>query len=101
MAIERFTLDDFIAALPPQAQNLGIDKGEYSFKLDLGRGKIIIRSSIDSSGIAMALGQNSIRVNLLDENGKPLTENVKDWTTREAGWQKRLRENLETMIGLY
>lgn len=108
MAIERFTKAEFeTKALPVNKFNKeqmwvcnGLISGEYSYsiKIDSHTG-IEVRSSIDSSGIAAALGKDSIRAWLIDSKGAPLGSKVSKWTTRVSGWDDRTKDVLRTLWG--
>jgi DNA helicase-2/ATP-dependent DNA helicase PcrA len=101
MAIDRFTKVRFEdVVLPLGAEPMGMVNGEETYMIKLGRAKLIIRSSVDHSGVAGSTGEDSIRVSLINEQNRPLCSNVKDYTTRVVGWEQRLTENIFQMVGL-
>lgn len=100
--IERFTKEQFEAALPKSGRfpiiPLEIVNGEYCWKMIVGEVGIIIRSSIDSSRISARTGEDSIRVYLVDKQGRPLGSKITKWTTRKPGWQERLADLLRQFV---
>lgn len=102
MAIDRFTTEQFQAALPVGAwKALGIIQGEHCYLVipsDAPKGYgVLVRSSIGASGIADDCGEDSIRCILCKidgENVKPIGNKAKRWITRVNGWQGRMMETL-------
>lgn len=95
--IERFSKDDFEKALPQF-----INTGGERYELDLGKAKLVINSSVDEDGIARDTDKDSIRVFLFDSKGKfIITKNAKvmNYVTRVKGWEARLKEKIDLMIG--
>jgi hypothetical protein len=118
MAIERFSREQFEAALPVREStgdalwySLGVVHREYTYAVCPSKyARIIVRSSITWDGVAEAVGQNSIRMYL--EAAVPVlardkTTEVTSWqpvqagpdayTTRQKGWEERLRDKLRVM----
>lgn len=105
MTIIRFTQMEFEQALPkhkktqqPLCTCEGIQSGElqYFMPVDNITG-IVIRSSIDFTGRAAAIGEDSIRAWLVDGNRTPLGSKVSKWTTRQPGWDTRLKDVLRKL----
>lgn len=105
--IDRFTQKQFESALPihkttgqPLWESRGFEYGElvYYIPIDSMAG-IIVRSSIDRSGLAAATGEDSIRAWLTDNQGQPLGSKVNKYTTRVTGWDARLKVILRQLWG--
>jgi hypothetical protein len=100
--VEIFSKSDFEAALPklkgtetPAWTCVGLQSGEYVYLVTLGDekpAKILVRSSVDSTGFSRASGEDSIRVYVVDASLKPLSGKANRWTTRLPGWQDRMME---------
>lgn len=123
MPIDRFTIDQFEAVLPVNKdtgeklwESTGFRQGEHEYVLPVqrsdvedGRILIVIRSSIDSTGVAGDTGEDSIRVWLeaevadCDPEGnaiwvrQPIGKTAGRWITRVNGWDKRLTNKLREM----
>src|SRR5688572_6853348 len=127
MAIDRFSLDRFAAALPKRkpvgeapaeslAVSVGMVQGEHCFIIQpfpavpVG---LFIRSSVDASGYAAATGEDSIRVlwcalgipNIYapDVRRVPYTiigNKAKAYTTRVVGWEDRLTALLRKLAAV-
>ena len=104
MSIERFSVADFKAALPKSALCEGMEYGELAYVVQVNDfARIKIRSSIDESGYAASTGQDSIRLWLEVQCGQspPVWRALKkqgEYTTRVAGWQKRMNEKMHVLI---
>ena len=95
--IDRFSLTEFSNALPcvggqPLWTCLGLVNGEYCFLIPIQPGVVIyLRSSIDSTGVAAARAEDSIRCWLAaDGKGTTLGSKAQKYVTRVNGWQTRL-----------
>jgi hypothetical protein len=100
MSIETFTKQEFEIYLSQHQpyQPLGLVDGEETYLLPLdGQVAIAIRSSVKANGISAATGEDSIRLWLVDNDSQPLGSKVSRWTTRLAGWQDRLSQNIKTL----
>jgi len=116
MTTERFTQEQFEAALPKVPFTTQWVKGELVYYLNVfsrtpdGKDiptnkRIVVRSSIDRTGRAADTGNDSIRhwVEYNMQNGlpggiwKPLAKTGKAWTTRVPGWGERLTEALREL----
>jgi len=104
MAIDKFSKQQFEDALPIHNKTgkqlweyAGFIQGEHCYNVIVAQGiKIHIRSSIDNSGYAADTGQDSIRIWLIGDNGKPLGGKLSKWVTRVNGWDTRMTEQLRT-----
>lgn len=99
MTTEKFTLEEFKAALPKQAEYKGVVYGEHCFYIPLGKAELVIRSSIHENGVAASAGDDSIRFVLM-ANGKVLGKSADTYTQRTPGWQGRLLPKIEYLISL-
>ena len=108
MPVESFTREQFEAALPrnkrsgdPLCKPLGVQDKEYAYMLPIiGRQHvgILIRSSVDSSGVSAGCGEDSIRAYIVDPTTqKPLAKKLTRWTTRQRGWESRLTNLLQRL----
>jgi len=115
MTTDRFTQEQFEATLPAVSFTTQRVKGELVYYIPVyfvrddgnlpTNKRIVVRSSIDSTGHAADSGQDSIRhwVEYHFENGlpgglwKPLAKAGKAWTTRVPGWGTRLTEALKEL----
>jgi hypothetical protein len=106
MAIDRFTKDQFEAALPTRKTNgeklwlpLGLQDGEYVYLLPINPYvSVKIRSSIDHTGLAAEVGQDSIRLWLVDpQTHKAVGPKLSKYVTRVPGWVGRLAEQLREL----
>jgi len=110
MTVEIFTKEEFEKALPinkntgePMWRNARIiEGGEYCYLIDVDdEVAIMVRSSIDRSGISAESGQDSIRCWLVRKmpcgGTAPLGSKVSRWTTRIPGWQDRMTEVIRTL----
>lgn len=108
--IEHFTKDYFESTLPglivtTEVEHLSgrflctFDKGEYQYDLKITDEILIrVRSSIGLSGFSATTGEDSIRHWLILKGGRPLSNKISGrWTTREKGWETRLKNNLRKM----
>lgn len=113
MTTERFTKEEFeevlLSATEEDALEIierGFVLGEWRYQIvanDLGKhGKVYVEiaSSIGRDGKADPTGQNSIRLWLTDEKGAPRGSKVSRWVTRVAGWNRRLTDQLDRLIGM-
>lgn len=102
--IDRFTKAEFEAALPTRRDDgsalwssLGIISGEFCYLIPATQTvSIMVRSSMDYTGVAADTGQNSIRVLLVrGENHVKVSHKLtRLYVTRQPGWQDRLKETL-------
>lgn len=110
MAVESFSKAEFEVALPMKRDGSGpawvyggLSLGEHVYFLPLGSAEkplpaqILIRSSVDQTGWSRATGEDSIRVYVVDRNGKPLSGKEYRWTTRLPGWQQRMTDLIRFM----
>lgn len=108
--VEIFSKEQFEAALPklkgtdqPAWTCVGLDGGEYVYLVTLGDerpAKILVRSSVDSTGWSRASGEDSIRVYVVDKNRKPLSGKANRWTTRLPGWGDRMNEIIRFLAAM-
>lgn len=116
MSIETFTVDEFentLKELFPQypPKNLGVIDGEYCYLLQITHNVgIYIRSSIGRDGYSATVGEDSIRVLLVQYEKLPtilqrdiyrtkyLGKVGSKWTTRVKGWQSRLENIVQELI---
>jgi DNA helicase-2/ATP-dependent DNA helicase PcrA len=111
MAIDRFSKEEFEAALPkdgsgkPMWSCLGLVDNEYNYEIEV-RGtnkRIVIRSSIDSTGVAADTGEDSIRhwVEYYYKNEwRPLKKHHSRWTARTKNWRTNLTGKLRDLYKL-
>lgn len=82
---------------------MGIAHGEYSYALFVRSERnirIVVRSSVDATGIAAETGANSIRlvVQCSDGTGWYSVGKAADaYTTRVSGWERRLEAKLQQL----
>ena len=103
--IDRFTKEEFEASLPvhPVTREVrwtyaGFNGGEHVYRVKIdSRVFVEVRSSVGEDGISAGTGEDSIRAWLVREDGSPLGSKVSRWTTRQPGWQERLRGVLNTL----
>jgi hypothetical protein len=110
MAIDHFTREQFEAALPPNLyQCMGVVNGEWTYFMSVTRNlanlstvSISIRSSVGPDDQSAAVGEDSIRLWLIDMSGKPVAGKLTKYITRVKGWEKRMVTQLRTLykIGL-
>jgi DNA helicase-2/ATP-dependent DNA helicase PcrA len=106
--IERFSLAEFEDALmtvPAEIKALGIVMGEETYEINLGKAKLSVRSTVDKSGIAADTSEDSIRINLIGNDGKALvkreTLGFTTYTSRVKGWDKRMVDIINKFISIY
>ena len=112
--IDQFTLQEFKDALPydkytgaPHFHALGIIQGEYCFLVPIDdRTGILIRSSVDRSGLAAESGKDSIRCwivefrminDIVPTLGNTIGGKSARWITRVSGWDQRLIVTIKKM----
>jgi hypothetical protein len=110
MAVETFTRADFEAALPkhkvtgePLCKCLGVVSGEYTYLLPVSdKVGVMIRSSVKSDGVSAGVGEDSIRLWLVDpsNDNAPLSSKVTRWIARTGAWRVRVVEQARTLYGL-
>lgn len=105
MTTEKYSKDEFYQALLAIApfQEEGLVMGEWCYQLNLGKARLSIRSSCDSSGFARDTADDSIRFVLIANTNtvhKVLTKNETIYTTRLPGWQDRIKKKIEYAISL-
>lgn len=107
--VDIFNKQQFEAALPkhkttqePLWKSLGLDMGEYSYIVPVKPGvAIMIRSSIDSSGVSASTGEDSIRLWLINpDTMQPVGSKVSNYITRVSGWETRLINQLRLLYAL-
>ena len=75
-------------------------KGEWCYLIRFGfkNAWILVRSSIDTqTNMSRETGQDSIRCYVVDKDNYPLLGKNKRWTTRVAGWESRLWNDLTAL----
>lgn len=103
MAIDRFTKARFEEALPNNVfQSAGLQFGEetYIWEFSTRPIRMVVRSSVDASGLARLSGEDSIRVYLeqkVNNEWRPLGKDKAVWITRVKGWEPRLTKTLKTL----
>ena len=103
MTIERFTREQFLAALPEGSKDLGFKSGQYLYSVPVdSKCQIYVYSTIDSSGIARDTGDDSVRFVLLDTDfpsPNPLMakSGLEFWITRVPGWQERMEKKINVL----
>lgn len=109
MAVEIFTKEQFEAALPMRKDGTGKAweyagscGGEHTYILPLPNGLgVKIHSSVGMNGLSGDTGENSIRIYLIDlETNKPAGSKISKWTTRVAGWQNRMMDEVRALARL-
>lgn len=104
--VDVFNKSEFEAALPvhkesgcPLWESLGLIDGEHCYVIGINElAAIMVRSSIDSSGISADCGEDSIRMWLVEPGTlKPAGSKISRWTTRVPGWQIRVKERLHDL----
>jgi DNA helicase-2/ATP-dependent DNA helicase PcrA len=101
MTIERFTQKQFEAVLYTPWLHNGLQQGEHEYIVTLNANvNLIVRSSIDASGISASAGEDSIRMwlTVLTGNGayQPMKRNseLTAYTTRMPGWDIRMNTKI-------
>ena len=105
MTVEIFDIKTFEAALPTHKDTgeslwkyVGMVQRERTYRVSINPDiSIIIRSSIDGSGLSAETGKDSIRAWLVNANDHPLGSKVSKYTTRVKGWEDRLTKVLRTL----
>lgn len=103
--IERFTKDEFEAALPRHKDTgdtmwtpNGCVSGEYEYFIKVRDGVFVkVRSSVRQDGVAADTGKDSIRAWLVGEDAQPLGAKLLSHTTRLPGWQDRMDKILKEL----
>lgn len=105
--IDRFTKMEFEAALPAVGgqtlwTSLGLRDREQCYLIPVKPGVVIfVRSTVDASGIAADVAEDSIRCWLAkNDSGEPLGSKEERWIARTKNWRKRLLETLRTLWSL-
>ncbi len=105
--IDVFSKAKFESSLPNtdkfQWKYEGFIQNEHCYSINAdpnGKSKVFIRSSIGVNGYAAETGEDSIRVFLVDKNGKSLGSKISKWTTRVNGWEDRLKKVIKELIVL-
>lgn len=104
--IETFTKAEFEAALPKSdkfpVRYLGLIQQEHCYLLQVNeKAGIFIRSSVDSTGVSAATGEDSIRCFLVTDKRVPFAAKIVRWTTRQKGWNERMKDNFRYLIRLH
>lgn len=101
MTIDIFNQSQFEAALAPHTfKSLGYVGQELTYEIPVdAKVSIEIRSTIWRDGLSATNGEDSIRMWLRTADGKPLGK-LDKWTTRVAGWEKRVAEKIAALIEL-
>lgn len=108
--IDQFTTARFEEALPkhnktgePLWSFVGLKQGERVYMVNVNeQTRIMIRSTIGSDGLAADSGEDSIRLWLelkIGDVWKP-RKKMDAWTTRVAGWEKRMTSKLRELYRL-
>jgi hypothetical protein len=107
--VDRFTIEQFENALPVNKktgekmwESLGLMNGEYTFLVPIHEfASILIRSSIDRSGVSADSGEDSIRPLLVDpKTYQPVGSKLSVYITRVNGWETRLTDQLRKLFQL-
>ena len=106
--IERFSKTEFEYTLTDVLNGVGfkelglIDREEcYSVQVN-PFARILVRSSVNETGVAGDTGEDSIRVILevLTEKGEwKGSKKIGEWTTRVPGWEIRMRDKMRVVWG--
>jgi len=106
-SIDRFTKSEFEQALSESLkdtpyESLGLLDDEYCYTVQINAyARLLIRSSIDASGIAADTGQDSIRlwlqVKRVNDIWFATGKKVDAYTTRVPGWPERLRDKMRIL----
>lgn len=100
MPIDRFTKEEFEAALPVHQESgqvlwscRGCVGGEFVYDVSTAIPELVIRvrSSVGPDGMAADSGEDSIRVWLCHTDGTPWGSKTQRWVTRMPGWADRLK----------
>lgn len=101
MSVDTFNREQFEAALPRDKATglnlwsyMGFVKGEHVYAINVNeRIHILVRSTIDASGVSAPCGEDSIRLWLAEIGSeRPLMGKLTRWVTRVPGWQARITE---------
>jgi len=102
--IDQFTTKEFEKALSgvlngTPFKSLGLTDGELAYTVPVTdtNKRIVVRSSIDHTGVAASTGQDSIRAWVeywYKDTWMALGKDSKAWTTRLPGWPERLQDRL-------
>ena len=106
---ERFqtALTDALKGKDLNWQEVGFQGGDLHFVIPLQAFNEIdnfvaieVNSSIQKNGLSAGIGEDSIRAWIADGDGKPLGSKVQRWVTRMPGWETRLADVLDKLIGM-
>jgi hypothetical protein len=106
---ETFTKLQFEETLPKHNrtganlwQTRGLEKGEFTYFLPVSdHAGVIIRSSIRESGVSAKVGEDSIRLWLIDpKTQQPVGSKLSKYITRTRNWQERLIKQLRSLYTL-
>lgn len=108
MAVDKFSKAQFEAALPEPWTTIGVVKGEWTYLCGIDdKTAVLIRSSVSQYGWSAASSDDSIRLVLCqyvkDDFGQPehewvpISTKIDTWTTRVAGWQKRMNAKINIL----
>lgn len=105
MPIDRFSKARFEAALPTHKvtgdklwNERGFIMGQFVYEVQVAANVFIqIFSSIDSSGYARDVAEDSIRFAMVDANGNLLSNKLQKYVTRVNGWEARVVAMLRKM----
>jgi len=104
MAIDRFTKEQFEAALPVRKDTgarlweLASQDREFVYRMHIGGDVyILIRSSVQMDGFAADTACDSIRCWLGHIDGSPLGNKLQAYVTRVKGWDVRLVDLLKRL----
>lgn len=105
--IEQFTKDEFESALPvdkttgePLWEYREFEFGEHTYivRVPDRHVGILVRSSVRHDDISADVGEDSIRLTLINTaTGKPLAKKIDAWTQRTTGWQERMVEKIRML----
>jgi hypothetical protein len=108
--VEIFTVEEFQRAIP-DAHWLGLVEGEYCWLQPVtDKAGVLIRSSIDRTGVSGAKGEDSIRIypcecHLLQWDPPVYAYHLQGnpdarWVTRVIGWERRLQDMIQKLAAL-
>lgn len=103
MAVEIFTRDEFESALKSwHFTHLGVMQKNHAYRVDFGNPHchLVVYSSIAPSGQSRTTAEDSIRVWIRANNGKPVGGKTQKYVTRVKGWQDRLNAVITKVVNL-
>ncbi len=102
MPIEQFTREEFEAALPNGKWSaIGINQGEYCYEIPVSHREyglltsLLIRSSVHADGVAADVGQDSIRIMIVDGvDRKVIASKSVSHVKRTKNWRTTMMTHL-------